>query len=71
MIVGWEYTVEATIGGYGAVEKNYHMCRRRRWVRSRKLDKDAAVLEEEVSKFHFVNIGVLSVLICPHVCLYF
>ena len=55
-IVGYEYTVEATIGGYGAVEKTYHMCRRRRWVRNRKLDKDAAVLEEEVRRnngFHF------------------
>lgn len=32
---GFEYCVEATLGGYGPVEKNYHLCRRRRWVRPR------------------------------------
>ncbi|CAG2195234.1 MYOF [Mytilus edulis] len=34
---GFEYCVEATIGGYGPVEKTYHLCRRRRWVRNRRL----------------------------------
>lgn len=34
---GFEYCVEATMGGYGPVEKNYHLCRRRRWVRPRTL----------------------------------
>ncbi|XP_065924822.1 myoferlin isoform X7 [Magallana gigas] len=38
---GWEYCVEATMGGYGPVEKRYHLCRRRRWVRTRKLVEDA------------------------------
>ncbi|XP_025096654.1 myoferlin-like isoform X4 [Pomacea canaliculata] len=33
---GWEYCVEATVGGYGPVEKTYHLCRRRRWMRTRK-----------------------------------
>lgn len=28
--------MEATVGGYGAVERTYHLCRRRRWVRTRK-----------------------------------
>ncbi|XP_056005329.1 myoferlin-like isoform X5 [Ostrea edulis] len=37
---GWEYCVEATMGGYGPVEKRYHLCRRRRWVRNRKLVED-------------------------------
>lgn len=37
IVLGWEYTVEATLGGYGPVERNYHMCRRRRWVRMRHL----------------------------------
>ncbi|KAH9524694.1 hypothetical protein Btru_027538 [Bulinus truncatus] len=32
---GWEYCVEATVGGFGPVEKTYHLCRRRRWVRRR------------------------------------
>ncbi|XP_062617173.1 dysferlin-like, partial [Saccostrea cucullata] len=38
---GWEYRVEATKGGYGPVEKQYHLCRRRRWVRTRKLVEEA------------------------------
>ncbi|XP_065071964.1 myoferlin-like isoform X2 [Rhopilema esculentum] len=38
---GWEYCVEATLGmGWGPAEKTYHMCRRRRWIRSRVLMKD-------------------------------
>ncbi|XP_067657682.1 myoferlin-like isoform X1 [Haliotis asinina] len=37
----WEYCVEATVGGYGPVEKTYHLCRRRRWVRSRTMVMDA------------------------------
>lgn len=47
--IGWEYTVEATLGGYGPVEKNYHMCRRRRWVRPRVLVHDAEQKKEEVT----------------------
>lgn len=39
LILGWEYTVDATVGSYVAVEKTYHMSRRRRWVRSRNLVK--------------------------------
>ena len=46
---GWEYTVEATLGGYGPVEKTYHMCRRRRWLRLRKLVKTSEMKEEDVS----------------------
>lgn len=45
---GYEYTVEATFGGYGPVEKTYHLCRRRRWVRNRVLVKDSKGQEEEV-----------------------
>ncbi|KAL8566025.1 hypothetical protein ACOMHN_062754 [Nucella lapillus] len=33
---GFEYCVDGAIGGFGPVERNYHMSRRRRWVRSRK-----------------------------------
>jgi len=36
---GWEYTVEASYGGYGPVERRFHMSRRRRWVRTRHLIK--------------------------------
>ena len=46
--LGWEYTVEATLGGYGPVEKRYHMCRRRRWVRMRKVVKTVKLQAAEV-----------------------
>ena len=44
--------MEATLGGYGPVEKTYHMCRRRRWVRNRKVVKDVSMKAEEVSNIH-------------------
>lgn len=47
---GYEYTVEATFGGYGPVEKTYHLCRRRRWVRNRVVVRDSKVEEEEVKQ---------------------
>ncbi|XP_073239418.1 myoferlin-like [Porites lutea] len=64
---GWEYAVETTVASYVAVEKRYHMARRRRWVRSRNLvkstekeDKGQEKVDEEgwefatvfSSKFH-------------------
>ena len=48
-LAGYEYTVEATFGGYGPVEKTYHLCRRRRWVRNRVVVRDSKVEEEEVN----------------------
>ncbi|KAG1682548.1 Dysferlin [Nymphon striatum] len=42
---GWEYAVEATLGGYSPVEHTYHLCRRRRWVRMRTFIKDLKVTE--------------------------
>lgn len=50
MSTGYEYTVEATFGGYGPVEKTYHLCRRRRWVRNRVVVTDSKQEEEEVNK---------------------
>ncbi|GAB1610572.1 myoferlin-like isoform X9, partial [Argonauta hians] len=49
---GFEYCVEATMGGYGPVQKNYHLCRRRRWVRSRKLvaDEKAKLKREKLER---------------------
>ena len=49
LAIGFEYTVEATFGGYGPVEKTYHLCRRRRWVRNRVLVTDAKMEQEQVS----------------------
>ncbi|PAA77701.1 hypothetical protein BOX15_Mlig001839g4 [Macrostomum lignano] len=47
---GWEYTVEASMGGYVPVEKMFHMCRRRRYIRARVLAQAAAVEENQPRK---------------------
>ncbi|XP_077992044.1 myoferlin-like isoform X14 [Glandiceps talaboti] len=45
---GFEYCVEFTLGGFTPVEKTYHLCRRRRWVRARTLSIDPkAMMEKE------------------------
>ena len=61
-IAGWEYSVEPTLEvSYGPVEKTYHLCRRRRWVRSRKLVNEE---EEEVSNV----LHCFVVLCCSGLC---
>jgi len=45
---GFEYCVESTIGGFGPVEKTYHLSRRRRWVRQRTMVADASAIKEKV-----------------------
>jgi len=65
---GWEYSVEATLGGYGPVEKAYHLCRRRRLVRLRqlvkpsqaKVDSEAKVLFAPYCTLLFINGLVIS-----------
>lgn len=47
---GWEYCVEATMAGYGPVEKRYHLCRRRRWIRTRRLVEDPKKQKEKIKK---------------------
>ncbi|XP_043245484.1 myoferlin-like isoform X4 [Amphibalanus amphitrite] len=47
---GWEYCVEATLGGYGPVDKLYHLCRRRRWVRPRTLVHKVAAEDNVADK---------------------
>ena len=48
---GWEYCVEMTLGGWGPVQRTYHMCRRRRWVRRRKMVKDVKADAQLVINF--------------------
>ena len=48
MYTGWEYCVEAGLGGWVASERNVHMCRRRRWVRTRNRVHDPKVAEKKV-----------------------
>ena len=43
---GWEYSVEAGLGAWVPYERNVHLCRRRRWVRLRKRDKDSKAVEK-------------------------
>ena len=49
---GWQYCIEAGLGGWVASERTVHMCRRRRWVRTRRrLNKpkvDPKVAEKKV-----------------------
>ena len=44
--------METTVASYVAVEKRYHMARRRRWVRSRNLVKSTEK-EDKVNLFIF------------------
>ncbi len=52
--------MEFTMGGYGPVEKRYHLCRRRRWVRSRRLIKTAKVKADEVSRMALCVFQILD-----------
>nr|CAH8853864.1 unnamed protein product [Trichobilharzia regenti] len=45
---GFEYTIEATTGGYVASEKLYHMFRRRRLIRTRILGEIGVPVKQEV-----------------------
>ena len=51
---GYEYCVEATMGGWGPMEKIYHMCRRRRWVRVRIIDPNNPDLAKKVGALHIL-----------------
>ena len=46
--IGWEYCVEAGLGGWVSSERNVHMCRRRRWVRTRIRVHDPRIAEKKV-----------------------
>ena len=49
--------MEATLGGYGPVEKRYHMCRRRRWVRMRKVVKNVKLQAAEVCNLNLLSVA--------------
>lgn len=61
---GWEYTIDSSVSSYVAVEKTYHLSRRRRWVRSRNLvkssDKDDKSHEDNVDKEGWEYAAVFS-----------
>jgi len=44
---GFEYCIDASLGGWGAVMKNYHLSRRRRWVRTRVMEADPKKIEQK------------------------
>jgi len=48
VILGWEYCVEAGLGGWVSFERTIHLCRRRRWVRTRIRVNDPKVAEKKV-----------------------
>ncbi|KAL4231637.1 hypothetical protein ACF0H5_009217 [Mactra antiquata] len=54
---GFEYCVEATMGGWGPVERRYHLCRRRRWVRSRKLVENVKQKKEKEKQLQAATEG--------------
>ena len=53
--VGWEYAVEAGIGSWVPYERNIHLSRRRRWVRTRVRDKDSKAIEKKRVSVHNSN----------------
>uniref|UniRef100_A0A5K3EPQ9 C2 domain-containing protein n=1 Tax=Mesocestoides corti TaxID=53468 RepID=A0A5K3EPQ9_MESCO len=54
---GWEYSVDQSMGNYVAAEKVYHMSRRRRLIRRRKLsDATKNVKEDIVAKMMEKNV---------------
>jgi hypothetical protein len=53
--------VETTLGDFGPVEKRYHMCRRRRWLRTRRLvNVDNLPATEQVSTFRSRSLIISS-----------
>ena len=49
---GWQYTVDPEDGPWGPVERNIHIARRRRWVRTRRRLGDPKKEEKEVCVVH-------------------
>lgn len=49
-VSGWEYAVDVSYGVYGAIQKAYHLVRRRRWVRERLIKDPKAVIKQVCQK---------------------
>ena len=49
-VSGWEYAVDTSYGVYGAIQKAYHLVRRKRWVRERLLKDPKAVVKQVITR---------------------
>ena len=49
-VSGWENAVDASYGVYGAIQKAYHLVRRKRWVRERLLKDSQAVVKQVITR---------------------
>ncbi|XP_015759469.1 PREDICTED: dysferlin-like [Acropora digitifera] len=47
---GWEYAVDVSFGVYGAIQRAYHLVRRRRWVRERLLKNPKMIIKQKELK---------------------
>ncbi|XP_067038375.1 myoferlin-like isoform X1 [Acropora muricata] len=44
---GWEYAVDVSFGVFGAIQRAYHLVRRRRWVRERLLKNPKMIIKQK------------------------
>lgn len=44
ILLGWQYCIDSSEGGWSPVPRSYHLCRRRRWVRKRAVEQDPQIL---------------------------
>ena len=73
---GYEYCLDQSVGGFVPVEKTYHLCRRRRWVRTRKRNPDskqqaAQVWSLQIFQIKWYYLGSLKRFWCRHHCAWF
>ena len=60
IVLGWEYCVEAGLGGWQSSERTFHLCRRRRWVRTRIRVSDPKVAEKKVQHLTWLYVNSIS-----------
>ena len=44
MIAGWEFAMDTNVGNYSPIERNYHLSRRRKWIRTRERISDVTLI---------------------------